>query len=200
MTQMVPPPVPTVPTSYMIRRKVFKLFGGAFHVFDSMGNVVGYSKMKAFKLKEDIRLYSGEDMQREVLAIQARSIIDFGASYDVYDPATGEKVGALRRKGMKSILRDEWLILDASDREIGKIQEDSMLMALLRRFLGSLFMPQRFTVSQGDAPVALFRQNFNPFVFKLNVQLLAEAVHSLDRRLIMAGAILLSAIEGRQQD
>ena len=46
-------------------------------------------------------------MQVELLSIQARQIIDFSAAYDVYDGSTGSKVGALKRKGMKSILRDE---------------------------------------------------------------------------------------------
>ena len=43
-------------TNYMIRRKVFRIFGGAFHIYDPAGQVVGYSKQKAFKLREDIRL------------------------------------------------------------------------------------------------------------------------------------------------
>ena len=52
--------------SYLVRRKIFKLFGAAFHIYDPNGRVAFYSKMKAFKLKEDIRLYTGEDMRTEV--------------------------------------------------------------------------------------------------------------------------------------
>ena len=110
---------------YVIRKKVFKLMGAAFHVYDLAGNVVMYSKQKAFKLREDIRLYTGEDMQTELLTIQARQIIDFSAAYDVIDPRTGGKVGALRRKGLKSMLRDEWVLMDARDQEIGLVQEDT---------------------------------------------------------------------------
>ena len=51
--------------NYLIRRKVFKLLGGAFHIYDPEGRLAFYSKMKAFKLKEDIRLYSDESMQEE---------------------------------------------------------------------------------------------------------------------------------------
>src|SRR5690606_22881908 len=97
---------------YLIRTKFFKIFGEAFHVYDDTGEVVLYSKMKAFKLKEDIRLYTGADMQTELLTISARSIMDLGATYDVVDPIAGVKVGALRRKFMKSLLRDEWHILN----------------------------------------------------------------------------------------
>jgi len=49
-------------TTYTLRRKVLKLFDGAFRLHDARDNVVGYSQMKAFKLKEDIRLYTGGEV------------------------------------------------------------------------------------------------------------------------------------------
>jgi uncharacterized protein YxjI len=183
---------------YVIRRQFFKLFGGAFHIYDEAGNVAFYSKMKAFKLKEDLRVFTGEDMQQEVLTIQARSIIDFSATYDVTDAATGRKVGALRRKGLKSVLRDEWLILDVNDQELGTIQEDSMLLAIVRRFLTNL-VPQTFQGSVGGVPVFTFRQHFSFFVQKISLDFSADASGRLDRRLGIATAVLLCAIEGRQQ-
>jgi uncharacterized protein YxjI len=183
---------------YMIRKKFFKLFGGAFHIYDDAGNVVFYSKMKAFKLKEDLRVFTGEDMQEEVLGIKARNILDISATYDVTDTATGRKLGALRRKGLKSIIRDEWLILDANDQEVGTIQEDSMLLALVRRFLSNL-VPQTFQGTLGGAPVFTFRQRFNPFIPKIDLDFSMDTGGRLDRRLGIAAAVLLSAIEGRQQ-
>lgn len=182
---------------YMIRRQFFKLFGGAFHIYDEVGNVAFYSKMKAFKLKEDLRIYGAEDMQDELLTIKARSILDFGATYDVTDAATGQRVGALRRKGLRSILRDEWLILDTNDQEVGKIQEDSMVMALVRRFLTNL-IPQTFSGTMGDAPVLTFTQRFNPFIQKIDLDFSMDSGNRLDRRLGIAAAVLLCAIEGRQ--
>lgn len=183
--------------TYMIRKKVFKLFGEAFHIYDSAGNVVFYSKLKAFKLREDIRLYTGEDMRTEVLTIKARNIIDFSAAYDVVDTVTGEKAGALKRKGLKSLVQDEWVILDPNDREIGFIREDSLLLALLRRFATGL-IPQGFTVDVGGKTVAVFKRLFNPFVLKMTIDFSPDPARLLDRRLGLAGAILLSAIEGRQ--
>ncbi|MFA4944111.1 MAG: hypothetical protein WC789_05350 [Lentisphaeria bacterium] len=185
-------------TKYMVRRKLFTLLGRKFHVYDEAGNLAFYSYMKAFKLKEDIRLYTGEDMQTELLRIKARQIIDFSAAYDVEDAVTGEKVGALRRRGLKSILRDEWLILDPADREIGRIREDSMVLALVRRFLTNL-VPQHYTATLGDTPAGDYRQHFNPFILKLDVDFTKDAQGKLDRRLALAAAILLCAIEGRQQ-
>jgi hypothetical protein len=128
--------------------------------------------------------------------------LDFSSAYDVVDAATGEKVGALKRKGLKSIMRDEWTIMDASDRDLGTIQEDGLLLALLRRFLGllaCLLFPQKYHGTVGEKTVCVFRQNFNPFVMKIALDYSMDAAGLLDRRLGIAGAILLCAVEGKQE-
>ena len=183
---------------YLVRRKVLKLFGADFHIFDPAGQLVMFSHMKAFKLKEDIRLYAGEEMQTELLRIQARQIIDFAAAYDVNDTPSGQKVGALKRRGFKSIIRDEWILMDASDREIGVIREDNIVLALVRRTVSGL-VPQSYYAEMGGTRVCTFRQNFNPFVRKITIEFPPDAGALLDRRLGIAAALLLCAIEGRQK-
>jgi hypothetical protein len=183
--------------NYLIRRKILKLVGGAFHFFDPMGNVVLYANMKAFKLKEDITIYSGEDMQEAMISIKARNIIDFSATYDVVDAQTNEKVGGLRRKGLKSILKDEWLVLDEADNQIGVIKEDSTALALVRRFLTNL-VPQTYNCIVNNSVVCIYKQNFNPFVVKVNVDFSVDRGHIFDRRLGLAAGLLLCAIEGKQ--
>ncbi len=182
---------------YLIRRKILKMLGAAFHIYDPDGNVAFYSRMKAFKLKEDIRLYTGEDMQEEVLTIKARKILDFSAAYDVVDPTTNEKVGVLKRKGFKSILKDEWIFMDANDRDIGLIKEDSTFLAMFRRVLTSL-VPQTYNGFIGDTQVCTFKQNFNPFVIKITLDFSRDTQNLLDRRLGIAAAVLLCAVEGKQ--
>jgi uncharacterized protein YxjI len=180
----------------LLRKKVFKLFGGAFHIYDNAGNLLFYSKQKAFKLKEDIRLYTDESMNEEIIRIQARAVIDWSAAYDVIDVVNDQKVGALRRKGWKSILRDHWQILDADDNQVGEIVEDSQLMALLRRFLSNL-IPQNFDVIISGKKQCDFAQRFNPFVYKLNIIYQPDA-NAFERIMSLGGAVLLAAIEGRQ--
>jgi hypothetical protein len=185
-------------SSYQVRKRILSVVGGKFEIFDPAGNIVLFSKMKAFKLKEDIRLYTGEDMTTELLSIQARAILDFSAAYDVVDSQTGQKVGALRRKGLKSMFRDEWLILDVYDREIGLIREENAFLAIIRRFLTSL-IPQSFDVELGGVLVAEFKQNFNPFVTKMTLDFSPDPQRRLDRRLGIAAGVLLCAIEGKQE-
>lgn len=184
-------------TTYLVRRKVFTLAGAAFHFYDPEGRLVLYSKLKAFRLKEDIRLFTGEDMREELLAIHARKVLDISATYDVTDSQSGERVGAIQRKGMRSLLRDEWILRDASDQEIGLVREDSMGLALLRRFLTNL-VPQSFDIQVMGQKVATIRQNFNPFVLKLTVDFTLDPTGLLDRRLGLAAVLLLCAVEGRQ--
>lgn len=185
--------------TYLIRRKFFKLFGAAFHVYGPNGELVFYSKQKAFRLKEDIRLYGDEDATDEVLTIHARSWLDFAAAYDVRDAQTGEKVGGLKRRGFKSMVRDEWIFMDANDNDIGLIQEDSQMLALVRRFVPfGDFIPQAYSGTIQGQPVCEFRQHFNPIIQKITLDFSADTAGLLDRRLGLAAAILLSAIEERQ--
>jgi hypothetical protein len=186
---------------YVVSRKLMKLIGGTFFVHDPNGQLVLYANLKAFKLKEDIRLYTGEDKTEEVLSIKARSILDFGATYDVTDVKSGQSVGALRRKGFESLFQDSWAILDPQDRELGTIREDSTILALIRRFVEyvSFFLPQKFHAEIGGRPVAFFSQRKNPFSSKLEADFSPDTSNLFDRRLALAAAILLVAIEGRQR-
>jgi uncharacterized protein YxjI len=185
--------------NYLVRRKVLKLFGGAFHVYDPTGQVVLFANMKAFKLKEDIRLYEGEDMQTELLLIAARRVLDISSEYDVTDSQTGQKVGVLKRKGLKSMVRDEWILMDSMDQTIGTIREDSTAMALIRRFIPfANLIPQQYNGEIRGVPVCTFKQNVNPFVMKIAIDFSADVNRLLDRRLGLTAAILLCAIEGKQ--
>jgi uncharacterized protein YxjI len=186
---------------YVFRRKVFALLGAKFHVYDAAGNLVMYSKLKAFKLKEDVRLFTGEDMQTELLSIKARKILDFSSAYDVVDSRTQAKVGVLKRKGLKSLIQDEWIIANPQDVQIGMIQEESTGLALLRRFVDfvSFFFPQQFNVTINGQQVATFKQNYNPFVQKLTVRFEKGSEAMLDRRLGLAAAVIVLAIEGKQR-
>ena len=185
--------------SYMVRQKVLKLLGEEFHIYsdDSMQQLIGYSKQKALKLKEDIRVYSDEQKSTELICIKARSIIDFGAGYDITDSQTGEAVCSFKREGLKSMFKDSWKVMDSSGNQIGTISEDSGLLALVRRFVpgGSLLIPQEFVLSTETGSI-VFTQKMNPVVHKMNVTKIQSS--GIDPRVVLAATMLLIAIEGRQ--
>ena len=189
-------PIFQFPT-YLLKRQAIALTG-KFRFYDPAGRMVMFSEQKMFRLREDIRVYDGEDKAREVLSIKARQIMDFSAAYDVVDTELSQKVGVLRRKGLRSILRDEWEVLDANDRVIGQLFEDSVGMALLRRLLLGSWLPQNYDMTVGETRVADLKQNFNLFRYELNLDFSMDTTNRLDRRVGIAAGILLAAVEGKQ--
>lgn len=153
ITDSTAPPSVYSFTKYMLKRKFWVMFGAFVTVYDPHERPVLYCKQKAFKLKEDIRLYADEALTKEMLNIKARQIIDFSAAYDVIDSTTRQSLGTLRRKGWSSMLRDSWEIMDSTGQPIGKILEDSAGMAALRRIVGmiinlaAMLIPQTFNFS-----------------------------------------------------
>lgn len=184
--------------SYYLKRQLLKLIGAGFFIYEPSGALCFYVHQKGFKLKEDIRVYADDKQTQELLTIRARQIMDFSAAYDVVDAISGQKVGMLKRKGWKSIARDEWEVCDANDQPYGVLVEDSMLLALIRRFLSNL-VPQNYDLLIGGQRVLDVRQNFNPFSYHLNIVFEQGVQYPLDPRMGIASAVLLAAIEGRQK-
>jgi len=182
---------------YFLKRQVFALTG-KLRFFTPDGQLVLFVEQKMFRLKEDIRVYSDEEKSQELLLIKARNIIDFAAAYDVLDSTTNLKVGVLRRKGLRSILRDEWELLDTADLPIGMLFEDSIGQAMLRRFLLGTLLPQNYDITIGPERVADLRQKFNLFSYQMLVDFSMDVNHRLDPRLGIAAATMLAIVEGRQ--
>ncbi|MGB7757294.1 MAG: hypothetical protein WBL23_14635 [Salinisphaera sp.] len=197
-------------THYVLRSRFFRLFGGAYELRDGQGHLCLYAEMKRFRLKEDIRIYADAGRRDEVLRIRTESIFDFSGAYDIQDSRAHARIGTLRRSGLRStFVRDHWQMLDANGEPVAELTEDSLGKSLLRRLLefagemplvgllGYLF-PQRYALTSHGRPVAHYRQHFNPLIYKLDLDLSPDTSQRIDRRLAIAMAVLLAAIEGRQ--
>ena len=88
--------------------------------------------------------------------------------------------------------------MNEEDREKGLIREDSRLLAFIRRFVTNI-IPQKYHAQINGETVCEMKQNFNPFVMKINLDFSMDRNSLLDRRLGIAAAVLICAIEGRQQ-
>lgn len=185
-------------STYLLKRKPFVLIGGVFDLYDPFGELALHCWQEPWKLKECLHLYTGRDRRREILTLQARKVLDFSSAYDVVDPVTGERMGTLRRHGWRSVARDSWEILGPQEEPVGVIEEDSPQLAMARRLLTNL-IPQKFYArTHGSGIVAEYAQNFNPFLFKMVVDFSMDHRGLLDRRLGLAAALLLAAVERRQ--
>ena len=182
---------------FFAKRKFWAL-AGQVHVFDEKDNLLCYVRQKLFKLREDITVYGDESMNEPVLSIKARQIVDFAAAYDIVDVTTNEKVGALKRKGMKSIIKDEWMIMDTKDNVIASLGEESTGGALASRAIN--LIPQTYVIKMGpdNKIIARFKQKFAIAVHKFDIEFFDGESIIVDRRLAIGALILLLLIEGRQ--
>jgi uncharacterized protein YxjI len=186
--------------TYTVKRQFWQIFGTTVRTYDAAGKLVCLAHAKAFKLREQIIFYDDETRNQVLFSIQARQIIDLGATYDITD-AKGQRLGSLRRKGLSStFVRDEWLLLDANEQHIGTITEDSQGLGILRRYLNfaALLIPQRFEVNLGGQPAGTIQQNKNTFTVKLQCSFSSSSQSQLGETLLLAIPNILAAIEARQ--
>lgn len=181
---------------FIARQKVFA-FAPQFFFLDQNGNTLAYLCKKVFTWKDEIRIFTDPGQTMELLSIKARKIIDWGTAFDVTDSINRQKVGVLKRRAWKSLVRKEWTIMDANDQEIGRVQEDSLFLATVRRYLINI-IPQTYSFELGGQAVGTAKQNWNFFAPKMEVDFTDDPGKRLDRRLVAAAIVLLMAIEGRQ--
>ena len=109
-----------------------------FNITDKNGNYVAYVRQKMFRLKEDVIVFSDESRTKELFNIKANQWIDFNASYMMTDLLTGKKFGSLARKGVRSIWKARYDIIDENDKPIYQINEDNGWIKVFDSFLGEI--------------------------------------------------------------
>jgi hypothetical protein len=175
------------------RRKILAI-APTFEIFDQQGTPLLFCQEKLFAIKDDIRIYADSSKKVELLRIKQRNIMDWVGVFDVFDPATNARIGVFRRKGWRSWLRDEWQILDPNDNPIGSILETGT--PILRRLFK--FLPYTFGFNYGSQQVGTFDQHFTFIGYKATMDIGAWQGGPLDRRLAFAGALLLMAVEAKE--
>src|SRR5215475_14496679 len=116
---------------YLIRRKFWSVFERVFRVFTEDGQLIMYIQHPLLKLREEFMVYADEAKTRPLLRVKSRQIIAVNFSYDVSDAETDELLGSVQKRGLRSLVRDRFVLLDASGAEIGYAEEQGA--ALLRR-------------------------------------------------------------------
>ena len=175
------------------RRKILAI-APTFEILEEQGRPIVFCQEKIFKIKDDIRIYADSSKQVELLRIAQRNVLDWAGIFDVVDPATGQRIGVLRRKGWRSFARDEWHIHDAYDQPVGRILETGN--AFLRRIFK--FLPYTFGFFFENRAAGTFNQHFTWFGYKASMDITYWQGVPYDRRLAFAGALLLMAVEAKE--
>lgn len=179
----------------MVNRYEFRADDGS----GDAGALVAFAEQRRAKLKEQVTLFTDESKQQVLTAFNARKVIDLGSGYDVTDPA-GERLGTFRKDFGKSLLRSTWHLEQSSGAAITG-QERSMTIAVLRRLWEFIpfievipfFVPYHFDFA-ADADHVLSVRKKGVIRDRYVITIHDPA---LDRRLVMAQAVALDALQSR---
>lgn len=175
---------------------IFNFSWSKSKIFNPKGDLILVSYQKAFNFKKDIRVYKDESKSEEIFRITARNMLDFASIYDVIESKNDKIISSLKRKRTGWLGKESWDILNLNNQVLGTVTEDSLAMAILRRlFIG--LIPQTFRIKSEQKEVAIYKRIFNPFHNKMVLEFLKTKDKSLDKRIVIAVAMLITTIESR---
>jgi uncharacterized protein YxjI len=170
------------------------------------GEVFAFVEQKRFKFKEDIRFYTDESKRVELMRIKARQRFDPRARYDVTG-ADGQKLGEIQKAFAASLLRSTYVLYDAAGEEVCRASERSVAVALLRRLVGFLPyvgnhadwlpIPYHFDFKRGDQLLAQHTREKWKLTDHYRIDCTPDTQHLLDRRLVLAAAVGMDALQAR---
>jgi len=125
-------------------RFTYLTLGSKITVTDATERVIFFVERKAFKFKEDIRIYNDINKTEEIFAIKAQSWIDWSSIYDFKTP-DGINIGSVKRRGMKSFWKATYEIMQA-DKQIDYIlKEENPFAKIMDNIMGEIPIVNIFT-------------------------------------------------------
>ena len=161
---------------------------------DAAGNpsgLIAFAQQKRMAMREQVTLYRDESKSAVLAAFKARSVLDLRGTYDVTD-SSGPPIGTFRKDFAQSLLRSTWHV-DQPGLPTATGQERNMFVALLRRFSDISFLPYHFDFVSGGTPVFSVDKQWgitDKYVVRISNP-------QLDRRLVIAMAVALDALQSR---
>jgi uncharacterized protein YxjI len=173
---------------------------------DKPGEPFCFVEQKRFKFKEDIRFYTDESKTIELFRIKARQRFDPRARYDV-TAADGTKIGEIQKVFGKSLLRSTYQLFDAGGQEVAVARERNVVVALFRRLVGLVpyvgdyadWLPiaYHFDFLRGEEKLGSHNRQLWKLRDVYTIDLSGDPQHTLDRRLILANAVAMDALQAR---
>jgi uncharacterized protein YxjI len=114
------------------------------YIRDANGEMLGYVRQKLLKLKEDINVFADEQQTQHLYNIKADRVLDFSAKYNFTDNR-GNSVGAIKRKGMRSIFKAHYEIYEPDGTLSMEIHEENAWIKVVDSLIGELPVIGMFT-------------------------------------------------------
>jgi hypothetical protein len=163
-------------------------------VTDAAGNLSFYVKQKMFKLKESVTVFADVEQKTPLYELKADRVLDFSASYH-FTNARGNQIGSVRRKGMKSIWRARYDIVNGSGPAL-TIQEanpwakvgDSLFgeIPIVGIFSGYLFHPEYIVAREDGTSVMRLKKEPAFFQGKFKIEKLADVSEEEETRILLS--------------
>src|SRR3954447_9637790 len=168
------------------------------------GEPLLFVKQKRMKIKEDIRFRRAPDAGTHEFMIKSKSVFEFRGRHEVLDSG-GAVIGMLEKDFGKSLLRSHWYVRDAAGEVLFEAHEASWLIALVRRFadvLGDIasllrWLPFNFTFKRGEQVAGSYQRVLGKLRDRYLLEVDHEAMAGVDRRLVVAFAVALDALQDR---
>ena len=119
-------------------------FSPQIYVQDASGAEVCYVKQKLFRFREKVEVFTDSTRKSLLSTIQADRIIDFNANYAFHFP-DGTKFGSVRRKGLRSLWRAHYEILNDAGDVAFDMREENPGAKVLDTLLGEVPIIGMFT-------------------------------------------------------
>jgi uncharacterized protein YxjI len=168
------------------------------------GPVIAVAQQKRMAFKEQVTFYADEARTQPVFSFKARTRMDLGATYDVFD-ATGASVGWFRKDFAKSLLRSSWH-LGTPDGLQAFGTERNQTVAIVRRVweflpvVGEIPLPFlfHFDFTAPDGSVVLSSERQRSLRDRYDIRLPRSANGwQLDWRVGLSMAVALDALQSR---
>ena len=193
LTREVQPVSLSSQSRYRIKRNFWSVFERTFRVFTMDGQLIMLVKHPVFRFREEFTVFADEAQARPLLFIKSRQVIAINFAYEVTDVESGQVLGSVQKRGLRSIVRDKFIVRDADGQEIGHVEEQGA--SILRRFFPIL--TSKHSVVLNGRQAAAVRQIFRFFTKEFEVELAPGAG---DPRFVMACALLALIAESRRED
>lgn len=174
-------------------------------VSDAAGQVVLYTKQKAFKLKEAVTVFADVEQTRPLYTINADRVLDFNARYNIADTA-GRPLGAVARKGRKSLWRAQYEVIDGGGQSLTIQEENGWVkvgdavfgeIPVLGIFSGYVFNPSYLLTNAAGAPLMRVAKQPAFMEGKFRVEKLAE-MSEPDETLAVLSFLMMVLLERRR--
>lgn len=167
------------------------------------GEPLLFVKQKKLKIREDIRFRTSPDDEGHLFMIKSKTVFEFRGRHEVLD-ADGQVIGVLEKVFGKSLLRSHWRVRDAAGNEQFEAYESSWIIAIVRRvadfgpeLMGLLqWLPFNFSLARDGEDVGSYKRVLGKFRDRYVLEL-GEGLRGADRRLVLAFAVALDALQDR---